>query len=137
MGRNRIGLQIEGFEEWSESLEKAGGAIQKVTEECLKTAQEMITKELRKDMKKHHRTGRTELSISEDPVKWEGTCASVPVGFDINKGGLASVFLMYGTPRIKKDVKLYNDVYGGKMKKKIAERQEEIFKSEMSKLMEG
>lgn len=138
MAKNRLGIEIKGLEEWVERLEKAGGTIKEVAEDCLIAAHETVTPAIQADMRKHYRTGKTEGSISTNPeVTWEGTCASVPVGFKIGEGGLPSIFLMYGTPRMKKDAKLYNDLYGSKMKKEIAKRQEEIFQDAMRNVWEG
>lgn len=133
--RNRIGIELKDLESWAERLEKAGGKIEKVAEKCLVAAHETVTPAIQKDMKRHRRTGKTEAAIlTEADVTWEGTRASVPVGFNIKEGGLPSIFLMYGTPRMKKDAKLYNDIYGSKIKKEIAKRQEEIFRDAMLKL---
>ena len=68
-------------------------------------------------------------------VEWSGTKAFVDVGFDIQNGGLASIFLMYGTPRMKKDTKLYNDIYGKKTRDEIRALQEEIFRKKMDGIM--
>ena len=84
-------------------------------------------------------------------VSWEGTKAIIPVGFKISQGGLASVFLMYGTPRhapanqygsangthpgMPADKKLYNAIYGNAVHRKIAEKQKEIFEKEIKKVM--
>jgi len=137
MAKNKIGLQIEGFEELIERLDVNGGNVKDTVEKCLEVAHETITPRLRQDMAKHHRSGRTEKAIVAKPhVKWEGTTASIDIGFDLPEG-LASIFLMYGTPRMKKDTKLYNDIYGNKVKKEIAEKQEEIFQKEFSKMIGG
>ena len=77
----------------------------------------------------HRRTGDTEESLKRNAdVTWIGTAAEVEVGFDIDNGGLPSVFLMYGTPKMKPDRKLYNAIYGAKTKKEIAELQEKEFR---------
>lgn len=83
-------------------------------------------------MKRHHQTGGTESSIQKSSkVGWDGETASVNVGFKISEGGLPSIFLMYGTPRQKKDTKLYNDLYGTKTKKQLIEIQKNIILDEL------
>lgn len=123
----KIGLQLKGFEELMADLDKLGGDLKEVTAEALEKSHAYVTPNIQKAMKKHHRTGRTERSIDDSGrVTWSGNTASVDVGFDISGGGLASVFLMYGTPKMKKDTKLYNSIYGSATRKKLAEIQEEI-----------
>lgn len=136
--KNRIGLQFSGFDEMIAKLDELQGDLKKTTEKALQASHKHVTPKLHADMKKHHRTGNTEETIVDDaPVIWEGTTASVRVGFLVSLGGLASIFLMYGTPRTKPDKKLYNDIYGPKTKKEIAEIQREIFANEIKKKMEG
>lgn len=136
--KNRIGMDLSQLEGWAEKYEKAGGSLKEVAEECLVATHKAITPAVKQDMQKHRRTGKTESSIIEDAnVQWEGNMGSIPIGFKISKGGLPSVFLMYGTPRIKKDVKLYRDIYGSGAKKKAAEAQEEVFRKGIKKLLEG
>ena len=136
--KNKIGLQFDGFEEMIAKLDELQGDLKKTTEKALQASHDHITPKLHADMKKHRQTGDTEKSIADNAhVTWEGTTASVDVGFSIRSGGLPSIFLMYGTPRMKPDKKLYNDIYGSKTKKEIAEIQREIFASEIKKKMEG
>lgn len=128
MAKNKITLEFAGFKEYAEKLDKMGGDLKKVTEQALQESHDFVTPNLHKDMKRHRQTGETEKSIMDDAhVQWEGSVASVDVGFDIANGGLPSIFLMYGTPRMKKDSKLYGDVYGAKTKKQIKEIQEQVF----------
>lgn len=134
MAKNKIGLELKGFEEWIERLENLGGDVKEAAEDSLQVAYSTITPKVIADMKKHKRTGRTAGAIvKKSDVKWEGTTASIDVGFKFPEG-LASVFLMYGTPRMKKDTKLYNDIYGSRVKKEIAKKQEEIFTGMIERL---
>lgn len=138
MGKNKIGLEFSGFEELIERLDASGGDVKRAVEESLKVANDTISKKLIADMKKHHKTGDTEKSIIEDSkIEWEGLTASVGVGFDFGKGGLPSVFLMYGTPRSKPDKKLYNDIYGSATRREIGKQQEEIFLEMIAKKLGG
>ena len=135
MAKNKIGLQFDGFEEMIAQFDKLGN-VKPVVEEALIKSQEHVANNLKIDMAKHHRTGRTESTIADDKkVDWEGFVASIDVGFDISNGGLASIFLMYGTPRMQKDTKLYNDVYGNGTRKEIGKIQEEIFRSAIAERM--
>lgn len=136
--KSRFGIQFEGFEDLMNNFKKLGGDLKDVAEECLVKAHEDVTPETHQAMKKHHRTGKTEASIRDTAkVTWQGSTASIEVGFDLKQGGMPSIFLMYGTPRMKKDTKLYNAIYGSKVKKQIAKDQEEILQKAIQKRLGG
>lgn len=138
MARNKIGMQFKGFEELIEKYDKLGGDIKEITEKCLKESHAYVTPNIKRDMSRHHMTGDTEKSIVEDArVEWDGLTASIDVGFDLKHGGMPSIFLMYGTPRMKKDSKLYNDIYGSRTKKEVARIQEEILTRAIQSRMGG
>ena len=138
MGRNRFGIQFPDFEDMLTNLEKVGGDSKRVTEKALIESYNYVTPKLEADMRRHRRTGATVQSIDKTAdVKWTGSIAEIKVGFRIGEGGLPSIFLMYGTPRMKPDRKLYNDIYGARTKKEIAELQEKIFVEEIRRLMGG
>lgn len=132
----KIGLQLKGFEDLMADLDKLGGDLTQVTTEALEKSHAYVTPNIHQAMKKHHRTGKTERTIEDSgKVTWIGNVASVDVGFDIANGGLASVFLMYGTPKMKKDTKLYNSIYGSATRKKLAQIQEDIILGAIEKRM--
>lgn len=136
--KNKITLQFNAFEEYAEKLDKLGGDLKATTEKALQNSHDFITPKIHSAMRKHHRSGDTEKSIGDNAkVTWEGSVASVDIGFKIRSGGLPSIFLMYGTPRMKKDQNLYNSIYGNKVKKEIAELQEKTFARAIKKIMEG
>lgn len=138
MAKNKIGLQFEGFDELSAMLEKLGGDLKATTEKALQDTHDFITPNLHADMAKHKKTGKTESSIVDNAkVQWTGTVASIDVGFDLSNGGMPSIYLMYGTPKMKPDKKLYNDIYGAKTKKDVAELQQKIFTEAIQKKMGG
>ncbi len=135
MARKKTGIEFEGFEEVLAKLNKLNGDVKGTTEKALKQTHNLITKKARESITPHYLTGDTEKSLVETPqIEWEGSIASVPTGFDISDGGLPSIFLMYGTPRMKKDQKLYNAFYGSKTKKEIMQLQEDIFFEEIRRI---
>ena len=154
MARKRFGIEFKGFQELFEELGKVGGDINHIAEECLEIVPDIINPKLEADIKKHHRSGQTEKSLAKNQhVEWSGTMAKMPVGFKISDGGLASIFLMYGTARhapanqygkasgvnngMQADKKLFDDIYGANVKKQINSKQKEIVVKEITKRMGG
>lgn len=138
MSKNKISLDFKNFEEYAERLDKLGGNLREAIEKALQESADLINQQLESDMPKHHRTGRTQRSIlSNGRVEWSGTIAEIKVGFSISNGGFPSIFLMYGTPRMDKDQKLYNDVYGAATKRKVREIQEKVFADAIRRVMGG
>lgn len=142
------GINFEGFTELSEKYVKLGGDLKEIAGDCLKFIPKKVNPQLKKAMAKHERTGRTAKTLVEDQIPlWAGDVATIQVGFDISHGGLASVFLMYGTarhtpvnqygtpkkagakdnPGIEADKKLYNAIYGTAVRKEISKEQEQIY----------
>ena len=118
--------------------EDAGGQLKDLAEDCLKEVHKAVTPAIQEDIKKHRRTGQTEGSIvKKSETEWQGTRASMDIGFKIREGGLPSIFLIYGTPRMKKDTKLYSDVIGTRAEKKIQQAQQETFQKGIKKLLGG
>ena len=83
-------------------------------------------------------TGDTKESIGEEmSVDWQGMTGSIKVGFDFSKSGMKSIFLMYGTPRMKPVSGLKSAIYGAKTKRKIAEIQDRVLSDFIREVMEG
>lgn len=138
MGKSKWGIQFDGFAEYMAKLDELDADLKAITTKCLEVAHEHITPNIQADIQKHKRTGNTAKSIIEEKhVEWDGTVASIKVGFNLKTGGMPSIFLMYGTPRTKKDTKLYNDIYGGATKKKIAEMQQQILNNAIAEKLGG
>ena len=138
MAKNKLTVDFANFEEYAEKLDRLGGDLKAAIDKALEESKDFVNTQLHEQMKKHRRTGNTERTISDTAnVEWSGPICSVDVGFDIAQGGLASVFLMYGTPRMDKDQKLYNAVYGTATKRKVKEIQEKIFVEAIEKVMGG
>ena len=132
---NKTRIEFDGFEEVIARLTKLDGDIKGVTEKALRETHKVITKKAETAIAPHKQTGATEKSLKRNAeIEWVGTLASVEVGFDISHGGLPSIFLMYGTPRMKKDQNLYNAFFGNKTKKEVMELQETLFYDEIRRL---
>ena len=144
MARNRIGLQVEGFEEYMAKLDEVGGtsAMKRGVEEALKESKKYVNPLIEQAMTKlpaggRYSTGDTKRSLDKDmSVEWQGATASIKVGFDFSESGLKSIFLMYGTPRMKPVTGLKAAVYGAKTQKEIAAIQGAALDKVIKEIME-
>lgn len=144
MARNKLSLDFPGFTVLQKQLAILGGdAMKEAVDNALRASQDVVAKNVTQAMTPHHRSGRTERGIitnaSNKPPVWTGTVAEIPVGFSITEGGLASIFLMYGTklhgqPHIAPDRNLYNAVYGAATKREIQNIQRKEFEKVLEKV---
>lgn len=135
---NKMSITFDGFGEMIEQLEKSNGDVKGAVNEALQETHKMITSNADEAMTPHNKSYKTVRSlIKENGVEWSANIATINVGFDIKHGGLPSIFLMYGTPKMKKDQKLYNAFKGTKTKKDIAELQKEIINKHISIVRRG
>ena len=145
MARNKIGLQFDGWENYISKLDELGGtqAMKKGVEEALIESKKHVTPLIENAMAKlpaggKYSSGNTKESIDKDnKVEWSGMTGTIKVGFDFSKSGVTSVFLMYGTPRMKPVSGLKGAIYGSKSQKEIAEIQEKVLSDRIKKVMEG
>ena len=145
MARNKIGLQVKGFDEYMAKLDEIGGsqAMKRGVESALKASKEYVNPLIEQSMSKlpaggRYSTGDTKRSIDKDmSVDWDGMTATIKVGFDFKKSGLTSIFLMYGTPKMSPVSGLKAAIYGAKSKKAIAKIQGEALDKVIDRIMEG
>lgn len=138
----RMKLEIEGFDQILNKLKALDANAKKVAEKALTDCFKITTEKSKVGMAKpnlpaggDYSTGKTLSTLLERPkVEWTGDTATVRVGFDISEGGFPSIFLMYGTPRMKKDQKLYNAFYGAQTKREITEAIENALYNEIRRL---
>lgn len=144
MAKNRFGLQFEGFTEMLEKLRSLEADLKKVSEKALEESHDYVTPKIEKAVKKSklpakgkYSTGATAGNIVKDKkVEWTGQKGSIKIGFDLSHD-ITSIFLMYGTPRMKPVTGLKAAVYGSKTKRELNELQKEIFAKEIKRKMEG
>ena len=145
VARNRIGLQFDGWEDYIAKLDKLGGtqAMKKGVEEALIESKKHVNPLIEKSMGKlpakgKYSTGATKESIDDEmSVEWVGMTGEIKVGFDFAKSGPKSIFLMYGTPKMKPVSGLKSAIYGAKTQKEVAEIQEKVLSDYVKKVMEG
>ena len=142
-----MGLQFDGWEETITKLNSlaGNGGTAKAVEEALASSKEYVNEKIDKAVvsaslpaKGRYSIGGTRKSINRDSeVQWQGQTAGIKVGFDFKKSGTTSIFLMYGTPKMKPAKGLKAAIYGTKTRKEIAEIQSEIISKHIKKVMEG
>lgn len=135
MAKNKIGLQFNGWKELMAGIDKVAGesGLKQATEDALKASKQYVDNKVDSVMVKgnmpargRYWTGETKKSLNKDmTVKWQGFTGEIEIGFDLEKSGLASIYLMYGTPRMSKVDALYDAFYGKKTKAEIRKIQKE------------
>lgn len=148
MARNKIGLQVKGFEEYMAKLDEVGGseAMRRGVEGALKSSKQYVNPLIEQKMAKSNLPAKGKYSDAEDTkksidkdmtVEWDGMTASVKVGFNFKESGLKSIFLMYGTPKMQPVTGLYEAIYGNKTKREIVKLQGEALNKVIKRIMEG
>lgn len=136
----KMSITFDGFAKLAEDIDAIGGDLHKAVDEALEETQFIVQNNLvtaaevyanKGGGKKGYATGKMYNSIIQDlNIDWKGTVAEVKTGFTGEGGNFAgfmhSIFVMYGTPRMAKDMKVYNAIKGTKTRKEIAKAQEEI-----------
>lgn len=138
----KMSLEFAGFAEFRNKLNKLGADTKAITEEALKETHKIVTAKAESAMAAgnlpaggDYSIGRTVDSLLKTPeISWRGTEGSVKVGFNIKTGGLASVFLMYGTPRMSKVQVLYDAFFGDQTIGEVSNAQKEIFYKALGEL---
>ena len=135
--KKKFVLDFEGIDILSKRFEDMGGDLKELADKALQETHAYVTPKVEQAMSaspyNFNRTGKTKGSLKRKAVvEWEGNVASVGVGFDIEKGGLPSIFLMHGTkvhgtPRVAPDRNLYNAIFSNKTKKEVQELQKDVF----------
>lgn len=136
-GQKKIGLDLSELEDYIARFEGYENELKRAIEAALLATKREITSNLQEDMKKHRQTGITEAALNKEyKVQWEGTRATIKLGFKF-PDGFPSIMLMYGTPRMAKDRKLYNDIYGATTRNKAKQLQAEAMEKVLRRIGGG
>lgn len=131
----RMKLDFSGFVRLSRELEHLGGSISEVEEKALEKTFDIVTAKAERAAKKEnypaegdYSTGDTAESLVKTcKIYFHGTAAEVKVGFNVKEGGLASIFMMYGTPRYMKVQSMYDAFFGKSTLEEVRKAQYEVF----------
>lgn len=139
-----MSITFDGFNDLAASIDRVGGDLKPAVNEALEETQKVVQDNLmpaaaiydRKGLKGYATGKMYSAMITDTRIDWQGNVAEVKVGFSTNGGGskagfMHSIFVMYGTPRMAKDPKIYNAIKGTKTRKQIAKAQEEIMQKHL------
>ena len=140
---SKMSLDMSDFEkQMLKKLNELQADVPKIGTKALEKTHEIVTEKALEAMKKENlpakgkfSSGATEASVyREAKVYGVGEALVVDVGFSISSGGLASIFLLYGTPRMKKSQKLYDAFFSNATKSEVLTAQEQIIFNELQKI---
>lgn len=144
MGKNVLKLDVHGFDEYAEKLDRLDADLKKIFTDALEEAGETITEDTENAVTDanlpaggKYSSGETKESILKNPkVEWNRTIGQINVGFDFGKSG-AGGYLITGTPRMR-PVKELNEIYKSKRyMNNIRKDMTEIFQDEIERRMGG
>lgn len=136
----KMSIIFDGFADLAAEIDRAGGDLKTAVDDALTETQKLVQNNVTNASapyahkgRKGYATGEMYNSIIQHAqIEWTGSIAEVNVGFDLTqKDGFHSIFVMYGTPRMAKDAKVYNAIKGTKTKKQIAEIQEKVMQNHL------
>lgn len=137
MSQKLLFMQTPDFKKMLSDIDKLSSTgIDEAVRSALIECHQYVTPLMKQAISRHRLTGITEASLDETPVvNVSGFEYSIDVGFHVSKGGLPSIFLIRGTPKINPDQQLYDAVYGRTTKNKLYEIQLKHVKDVLQKYM--
>lgn len=114
MAKSKFAFDFSEMQKLAETIKQMGGNITDAADEALNDTAKYITGNLAAAWPRHNRTGATGSAFMEHPsVKWERPGeAYVDIGFVMDAGGWPSIFVMWGTPKMRPDISLKNAAFG-------------------------
>ena len=117
---SKAGIEFAGFEELRAKLNKLGADAEQIATDALLATNDIVYKAALEAVQKanlpaggKYSRGTAEKALRKEPViEKKGTEIIAHVGFDIKKGGLPTIFMMYGTPYYMKSQKMYDAFFG-------------------------
>lgn len=95
-----VGFDTKALDKLIRASQDAQKQIKPEVNKALDKIYDRITEGAEATVKPHKRTGRTEESIVPKQIRWKGQgTVEMGAGYSVRAGGIASIFLMYGTPR--------------------------------------
>lgn len=137
--KSKLAFAFEEMAGLAEKLENAGGNLQEAADRALRATHDYITPNLSSGISRHVLSGDTKESLDKrGGVVWESELkAHVNIGFNLKEGGLPSIFLMWGTPKMQPDKKLKGAAFGAKVKREVAAIQREEMEKALKEIAGG
>ena len=137
--KSKFAFRFDEMYDLAAKIEKAGGSLQQAADEALRKTHDYITPQLNTGINRHVQTGETRDALVQAPnVEWVNPLlARVNIGFDLADGGWPSIFLMWGTPKMKPDIKLRKAAFGPAVKREVARIQKEALEAFLQRLTRG
>ena len=137
--KSKFAFRFDEMYDLADRIEKAGGNLQQAADKALHDTHDFITAELSTGIARHVQTGDTRDALVQTPkVEWITPLkAQVNIGFDLADGGWPSIFLMWGTPKMKPDIKLRKAAFGPAVKREVARIQREALEAFLQTLTKG
>ena len=115
------------FEDVLAAIDQVDGTSDRAAEEAMKAVFNVITPKAAAAITKpnlprggKYSTGATERSLKRTPkITWDWNTVYVDIGFSVSKGGLPSLFMIYGKPSYMKNTALYDAFYGTQTKNEV------------------
>ena len=142
MGNKAFSVEFAGFAEMNAKLLKLQANAKAVAEEALKATRDIVTEAAEIGLQDQYLPAggkyskdKTESTLRPNlPVKWKQDVATIQAGFDLKKSPV-SLFLMYGTPKMVKDQKLYDAFFGQEVRQQYLAAQKRIYDEALEKAM--
>lgn len=138
-----IKLQLSGFDDLLEQIEKAGGTIDRAAESCLRESAQIMQNELKSEMMKSGVDSDLIDRMPTPEIEKNGNAMIARVGY--KKGaynpndlsdGYKVVFLNYGTPKRSKHGKVEAKGFIDRAQKQARKRIKKAQKETLEKILE-
>lgn len=133
---NKIGFKVDNIDFWIKKLNEKNKDLKEVTDKALVESKKIVNDKLIRDTVDsnfpaggRYSTPRHIVNSSINKqmnTEWSGYVDGIKIGYDFNVSGLISIFLMYGTAKMRPAKKLKNDIYGSATRNEIKKKQEEV-----------
>lgn len=144
MAKRKNGFDITALEKYAEQLQEAGGdaALHRAVQSGMIAGKSGINSLINAAMQAGnlpaggiYSTGETLRSLDKNmTVEWSGNLAELPLGFDLSNGGMVSIFLMHGTPKMRPAAGLYDALYGNAGRAKARKEQKKAMQKVLERL---
>lgn len=142
-------LDFDGFLDYARELGELGeDTLIKAVDDAFTASKDFVNDEIEKAMDRSsyhfdgtgYSKGKSKKSLEKIrnmPVEWQGTTAKAYVGVDLAEAP-GMLFIINGTPHMKKDTKIYNAIkVKGKIKKEVEQIQKDIFAKAIEEALNG